>query len=212
MWPLRGRVVEGTQGKGRAGPRGGAAQDHPAGGYGETEGKSVRGGAAGDRVSGDRLRGSSPGGLGGLPAVPGLRRVPGLPSFPALGASDRVAAAPPSPSEHSAAAGPNHRSSWGEAARRRLRRPLRSPPPLGRAAAQQSSRGAGQSDSRLQRSTEIRPQRPRAPCPSRRVPPHPRPVAQSGERRAPHLPDRGRAERDGLVHSAPRKGRAGPAH
>lgn len=59
------------------------------------------------------LKGGSPGGLGGVPAGPGLRRVPGLPGFPALGASGRVAAAPPSPSERSAAAGPNHRSHPG---------------------------------------------------------------------------------------------------
>lgn len=110
---------------------------------GATE-KSVMGGTAGDRLWGDILRGSSPGGLGGLPAVPGLRRVPGMPGFPALGASGRVAAAPPSPSERSVAAGPNHRSHWGEAALCHSRRPLGSPSPLGEAAAQPWCRAAGQ--------------------------------------------------------------------
>lgn len=161
---------------------------------------------------GHSLRGSSPGGLGGLPAVPGLRRVPGLPGFPALGASGRVAAAPPSPSELAAAAGPNHRSHRGEAARCRSRRPLRSPPPLGRAAAQSSCRGAGQPNRRLQRSAEPQPRRRWVPRPSRTgVPPALCPVAQSGERRTPHLPEKGRAEGDGLIHSAPRRGGAGPA-
>lgn len=73
------------------------------------------------------LRGSSPGGLGGVPAVPGLRLVPSPPGFPALGASGLVAAAPPSPSKRSAAAGPNHRSHRGEAARCRSRRLLTLP-------------------------------------------------------------------------------------
>lgn len=63
------------------------------------------------------LKDGSPGGVGGVPAVPGPRRVPGPPGFPARGASGRVAAAPPSPSECSAAVGPKYRSHQGEAAR-----------------------------------------------------------------------------------------------
>lgn len=116
-------------------------------------GKSVRGGTAGERGWGPpsewgvvTLKGGSPGGLGGVSAVPGLRRVPGLPGFPALGAAGRVAAAPPSPRERSAAAGPNHRShpGRGEAAGCRSWRPSG---PRRLRAWQLHRRGAGQPNS-----------------------------------------------------------------
>lgn len=120
---------------------------------GITEGKSVRGGTASDRKWGGILKGGSPGGLGGVPADPGLRRVPGLPRFPAFGASGRVAAAPPSPSESSAAAGPNHRSHRGEAARCRSGCPLGFPPPLGRAVERPLCRAAGRPSTAISRAS-----------------------------------------------------------
>lgn len=82
---------------------------------GKTEGERGREAAPKD---------GSPDGVGGVPVVPGPRRVPGLPGFSARGASGRVAAAPPSPSERSAAAGPNYRSHQREAARCGSRCPL----------------------------------------------------------------------------------------
>lgn len=118
---------------------------------GITEGKSVRGGTAGDRLCGGILKGGSPGGLGGVPADPGLRRVPGLPGFPAFGASGRVAAAPPSPSESSAATGPNHRSRRGEAASYRSRCPLEFPRRLGRTVARPMCRAAGRPSTEISR-------------------------------------------------------------
>lgn len=78
---------------------------------------SLTGKAEGDRGPEAVLKDGSPGGVGGVPAVPGPRRVPGPPGFPARGASGRVAAAPPSPSERSAAVGPKYCSHQGEAAR-----------------------------------------------------------------------------------------------
>jgi hypothetical protein len=80
----------------------------------------------GDRGRETALKDGSPGGVGGVPAVPGPCRVPGLPGFPARGASGRVAAAPPSPSERSAAVGLKYRSHQGEAARCGSWCPLRS--------------------------------------------------------------------------------------
>lgn len=70
---------------------------------------TLTGKTGGDRGREVALKDGSPCGVGGVPAVPGPRCVPGPPGFPALGASGRVAATPPSPSERSAAAGPNYR-------------------------------------------------------------------------------------------------------
>lgn len=70
---------------------------------------TLTGKTGGDRGREVALKDGSPCGVGGVPAVPGPRCVPGPPGFPARGASGRVAATPPSPSERSAAAGPNYR-------------------------------------------------------------------------------------------------------
>lgn len=78
---------------------------------------TLTGKTGGDRGREAALKDGSPCGVGGVPAVPGPRCVPGPPGFPARGASGRVAATPPSPSERSAAAGPNYRFHQGEAAR-----------------------------------------------------------------------------------------------
>lgn len=138
MRPLPGRPAEGT-GEGSAG----RPEGRPGTPLREVsvatlrevcEGRTAGTVAGGHTLRGGLLKGGSPGRLGGVPAVPGLRHVPGLPGFPALGASGCVAAAPPSPSERSAAAGPNHRSQRGEAARSRSRPHFGSPPPPGRAA------------------------------------------------------------------------------
>lgn len=96
------------------------------------------------KIEGDRgreadLKDGSPDGVGGVPAVPGPRRVPGPPGFPARGASGRVAAAPPSPSERSAAVGPKYRSHQGKAARCGSWCPLRSARPTSLAAARPGS-------------------------------------------------------------------------
>lgn len=161
----------------------------------------------GHTPSGGLLKGGSPGGLGGVPAVPGLRHVPGLPGFPALGASGRVAAAPPSPSERSAAAGPNHRSHQGEAAR------CRSRPRSGSRrlwACQPRGRGAGLLNGAPQRSAEPRPQRQPAPrAPGRGAPLLParwHSLASVGGA----APEAGAGRGCGIFHSARRRGsRAG---
>lgn len=103
---------------------------------------SLKGKTEGDRGPEIALKDGSPCGVGGVLAVPGPRRVPGLPGFPARGASGRVAATPPSPSERSAAAGPNYRFHQGEAARCGSWRPLGSARFPRAAAARPGSRGS----------------------------------------------------------------------
>ena len=137
-------------------------------------------------------KGVSPGGLGGVPAVPGLRHVPGLPGFPALGASGRVAAAPPSPSERSAAAGPNHRSHRGGGGALPLAAPFGSLPPPGLAAARPRCGAAERCSAALGRAAAL--DTAGSARRRQRHPPPPCAVAQSGERRAPRLWVQGRAE------------------
>lgn len=144
---------------------------------------SLTGKAEGDRGPEAALKDGSPGGVGGVPAVPGPRRVRGPPGFPARGASGRVAAAPPSPSERSAAVGPKYCSHQGEAAR------CGSGCPLGSArspsvAATRLGSGISQRPSAVLCSAQPQPPRPPASRSAHRSGPRPpRRVAQSAERR-----------------------------
>lgn len=199
--PPRGRRREETRGGG-AGPRAGGRRDDPAVAL-EVTGKVWEEGECGRPCEGV-LKGSSPGGRGGVPAVPGPRRVPGPPGFPALGPSGRVAAAPPSP---------NERTLRGGRAQPPLPRGRRRAAPAGSvqsslpASLAAARLKAGQPDGPLRRPAEFRPPGRRARAPSAERHPSLPLGTVGGAPASAHRKGAGR----GRLHSALRRGsRAGP--
>jgi hypothetical protein len=200
MRQLRGRLVAGTQSEGQAGPCRGAAQDDPMGGYGSnTHGKSARRGTASGVIL---SRGWW--GWGGVCSPQGrlTRR---------SGRRPRCPRAPPRPgaARVPCSRGLGPRRGGSAISERTLCRSRAQPPlpPRGRQRAAARSTRSGRRrlqrgspvtevrrkpNSSPQRSAELRsPKRP-APHPAyRSAPLSPRPVAQSGERRAPRLLNRG---------------------
>lgn len=162
---------------------------------------TLTGKTGGDRGREVALKDGSPCGVGGVPAVPGPRCVPGPPGFPARGASGRVAATPPSPSERSAAAGPNYRFlRGGGGGALRLVAPARV-----RVLSEPGRRATGGWENptahrRTRQSRSLTDPQPRARALGHRSgPPPPRRVAQSAERRG--------GLKAQAVHSAPLRGR-----